>query len=201
MPKKTNKDEELPTAHYEGEFAEAVERYKPGPDERHVEVLVDFELTDHERRDLGLKIAEKTLEIESIEQEAKDAAAGFRARLKPLKKERREDAKELKRGKRDLVAQAIEVSHFPSNEKEVIFPHPGHPQARRIGEPTPLDPQDYQAPLLNVDAEAPTDPAPANDDEEGDKPAEAPRRGRGRPKGSKNKATSMTTHRPGMPIQ
>ena len=160
-------------------------RYELKDGERFVEAPVELELNEAQLNAGADEMAELTVVINANKQKARDAAAAIRKEVKEQEARRTELAKERQAHKRTITMQCVEVTNFP-NDKRIVFPHPGHPNERLIGQPIPLTNEELQTPLFDEDGVITSSGEAAPEGE----PA---KRGPGRPKGSKNKGT----HKPG----
>jgi hypothetical protein len=168
--------------------------YKLKENERFVDAPVELELNDSQLTAGADEMAELKVKINKNRQDARDAAAAVRKLVKEDEARLLELAEERIARKRTITMQCVEVTNFP-NDKRIVFPHPDHPSARVIGEPVPLTKEELQTPMFepDPDEDGVFHPVAGAAESNGGAGKEAPRRGPGRPKGSKNKGT----HKPG----
>lgn len=122
------------------------------PNERKVRANVPTELNAEALKAGDDELAKNLEEIAALEQQAKDAAAGFRQSIKALKARDKTLLEERRTGKRMVESDCVEVTYFPTH-KATYYPHPDHPNFVKISE-APLSAEEIRggegAPLFDA---------------------------------------------------
>lgn len=98
-------------------------------------------MSDHEQQAAGKKLAELEHERASLENQARDAAASFRSKLKPLRKKISELAEEVRKGQR-MVERLCEERFDPTTREVLVLDIDSGAVIERIAEKA------YEGPLV-----------------------------------------------------
>jgi hypothetical protein len=98
-------------------------------------------MSDHEQQAAGKKLAELEHERASLENQARDAAASFRSKLKPLRKKISELAEEVRKGQR-MVERLCEERFDPTTREVLVLDIDSGAIIERIAEKA------YEGPLV-----------------------------------------------------
>lgn len=154
--------------------------------EKIIECDVHVELTDDQLAQVADDLADKTIEKLRVQQEAKDAGAGYRKVVKDLRKDIKRLAEERQARAATVSMQCVEVYEYP-NRVAVYRSDKDRTDPKALVSERALTKDELHQPMF-TESEL---KGPANDD------ASGTGTGNGAPEAAKSKTGRKTTKKPG----